>query len=96
MATHYIESIDFTPAAALIARKPFATVTNRKWKKQTTGVFSIDHNGGFWSVGHDSAGERRSMLCSTDCTRQKPQDDMHNSNYNRFFFFEKTQNSTVE
>lgn len=47
-----------------MARKPFATVTNRKWKNKTTGVVSIDHNGGFWSFGHNTE-EGRSMLCCT-------------------------------
>lgn len=41
LATRYIESIDFPPpsATALIARKPFATVTNRKWKNKPRVCF---------------------------------------------------------
>lgn len=74
-----IESIDFVPlAAAPIGRGAVATVTNRKWKKenekkkkqQTKGVFvcmfcvCFDHNGEFWTVSHDRAEGRRSMLRS--------------------------------
>lgn len=82
---HYIESIDFAPlAAAPTGRGAVATVTNRKWKKKrkkntTTNhgcvcacFVCFDHNGGFWSVGHDRAEGRRSMLRGAPCRRLKP------------------------
>lgn len=49
------------PAAALIARKPFTTVTNRKWKSKPRCV-AIDHNGGSQSFGPRTE-DTRCMLC---------------------------------